>query len=479
MSKTIYSKPLTEIYFNVRRFLTVLLLILTPALSFSQVDSLKNLIRTSKDDSEIARNYNLLADLFLDVDADLSRKYADSAKLIGEKIFDFKIISDSYVNYANSYFFKGKLDSALFYFERSYHTILRTRNTNEIAASLNRLGLIYESKSDFSKAAEYYYKALNIYEETQHLKGIAEIYNNIGVINDAMGQVDEAIANYRKSLVQFENANFIEGQANVYNNLATHYANRSQFDTAIIYINNAIVILESKNRNTEAATAYLNASTFYNMMEQDDSASLCLDSALVKYNKTNNIHGIANVYNQQAKVMFLNKDYKGAIDVLLKSLEIRQEVGNLNAESITLSQLSDYYYASGDYYNSLKYYKEYILLRDSVFDSSTKTMISELNIKYETEKKDKEITILRNEAEIKRTHNRTLIFLSVSLAIISVLLFYFFRIKTRLLSSQRKYFEQQETVNKLELEKQETERELLEQEVKTQQQINELQKKRF
>lgn len=445
----------------------------------AQIDSLQSAIKTSDDLKEIGKTYNKLADKFLDLDMETARQYADSALMIGQRSFNYEIISDSYVNLANYHFFQGELDSALIFFEMSYQAILKSRNRNEIAAALNRLGLIYESKSDYSTAAGFYYKALKIYEETGYTKGKAEIYNNLGVINDALKQPEQALHNYIMSLDLFEEAKIIEGQANVYNNIATLYANENKTDTAIIYITKSIKILMKGNRLTEAATAYFNAAVFYNLENNYDSATIFLDSALMIFTQTNNIHGIANVYSEKAKKLIELKDYSNAIILLTKSWELRKEVGNLSAQSQTLLQLSDFYYLSEDYENALSYYKRHIELEDSVFNENTKNIISELNIKYETEKKDKEITILRKEAEIKKNHNRLLILIVSALAIILILLFYFFRIKSRLLVSQRKYFEQQDRLNQLEMEKQANERQLLEQEVQIQQQINEIQKSKF
>lgn len=408
-----------------------------------------------------------------------SREYADSAKEIGLKEFDFKIVSDAYVNYANSYYYQGNLDSALVYFEKSYQTISRSNNRNEIAASLNRLGLIQESKSNYSVAAEFYYKALKIYEETNYIKGKAEILNNLGVISDALGKTDEALLNYNKSLKYFQQANLYEPQANVYNNIATLYANNNQADTAIVYIHKAIRILANDNKGAEAATAYFNAAVFYDKLGMEDSAKAYMDSSLVLYKQLNNIHGIANVYNEEAKKLILEKDFKKAIELLDKSLVLRKQVGNVNAESLTVLQLSDCYLEYGDFEKSLQYYKEYIILRDSVFNNKTESVISELQIRYQSEKKDKEITILRKESEIKKTYNRFLIIITIALSAILLLLFYFFRVKISLLRSQKQFFAQQEKINKFEIEKHENDRILLEKEVEIQQQINELQKTTF
>ena len=84
--------------------------------------------------------------------------------------------------------------------------------------------------------------------------------------------------------------------------------------------------------------------------------------------------------------------------------------------------------------------------------------ISELNIKYETDKKDTQINLLKKDAEIKKSHNLFLNFLIITLLLIMILLFFIIRVKTKLLKSQKTSYEQQEKVNSLLLQKQEIER---------------------
>lgn len=446
---------------------------------FCQEDSLLNLLSGNITKREKAEIYNKLSDLYLDNNLKIARSYADSARRIGISIANYEVISDSYVNYANSYFFRGDLDSAFIFLELSYHYIQKSGNKNEIAAALNRLGLVYESKSEYDVATEYYYKALKIYESTNYLKGKAEILNNLGVISDAIGQKKEALDFYWKSLNVFMQAKAEVEQANVYNNIANLYANDNKADSAIYYINKSISILVNNNRSFEAATAYFNAGIFYNIIKEDLRSQECMDSALRLYERTKNIHGIANVYVEKAKRLINNKEFDDALFLLNKGLELRKKVGNLYAESETLLQLSELFNEKEDYYNALDFYKQHIRLRDSIFNLNSQKTISELNVKYQTEKKDNEIVLLKKESQIKRSFY-ILVFLIISaLLIISILLFYFFRTKTRLLKSQKRFYEQQEKLSRLEIEKQETSRQLLEKEIKAQVRINELQKSQF
>ncbi len=102
-----------------------------------------------------------------------------------------------------------------------------------------------------------------------------------------------------------------------------------------------------------------------------------------------------------------------------------------------------------------------------------------MNIKYETERKDKEISLLKKEAEIKKNQTQLLFIAIGALLIISILLFYFFQIKNKLLKSNKKYYEQQEKLNNLERQKQKADKDMLERELEMQQEINQHQKNKY
>lgn len=464
---------------NLRSFSFIALIammLLSKQINAQNIDSLKIEIKNSTSSKQKAEIYNDLSNIYLDIDLTKSRKYVDSAIALGTEINDFSVLSNAYVNYANAFYFESNLDSMLFYYQKSYHEIIKTNNKNEIAASLNRMGLVYDAKSNYSKATQYYYEALKIYEEANYKPGLANVYNNLANINDALGNSEKSIENYTAALDIFLEINDLDGQANVYNNLATLYAEKNELVKAISYIKTAIKILRKTNRKSGTAAAYFNASTLYEKIGYNDSARYTLDSAYLYYTFTNNLHGIANVLSKEATILSKQQKHQEAIGLLSESLSLRKKVGSLSATAETIKQLSDAYNSYGDYEKSLQYFKNYTEIVDSILSENTKKTISELNIKYETAEKNKAIDSLQKKTEIKQFQNKFLIYLSVAFGIITLLLLYSFRTKSKFVKSQKEFIKQREVLAKLEIEKQQTEKILLENEIKVQQKINDLQK---
>jgi len=89
-----------------------------------------------------------------------------------------------------------------------------------------------------------------------------------------------------------------------------------------------------------------------------------------------------------------------------------------------LYNLSEVYKATNDYKTSLDYFEKYYAINDSLFDKEKHKQISELNIKYKTIKKDKEISLLNKDKIIQeeryKMQKKLMILLSIIIFIIII-----------------------------------------------------------
>jgi sensor histidine kinase YesM len=88
--------------------------------------------------------------------------------------------------------------------------------------------------------------------------------------------------------------------------------------------------------------------------------------------------------------------------------------------------LSDIYRKKGDYVSALKYSEEYRLVMDSVLNISKVETIKELEVKYETEKKKKEIASLKQASAIQdlKLQQKNLIIAIVIVLVLVLILIY-------------------------------------------------------
>jgi signal transduction histidine kinase len=136
---------------------------------------------------------------------------------------------------------------------------------------------------------------------------------------------------------------------------------------------------------------------------------------------------IADVYLQLDQVDSSRYYYKFA-DSLVKNQALRTEALNV------FYGFSNLYEKLGDYSLALKYKNEYLVLKDSIFNTEKERQIAEINAKYESDKKERENALLKQQNQIQvlelekgrvRLTYTVLIFIAVFtfIGIISLILF--------------------------------------------------------
>ncbi|MDZ7649725.1 MAG: tetratricopeptide repeat protein [Cytophagales bacterium] len=123
---------------------------------------------------------------------------------------------------------------------------------------------------------------------------------------------------------------------------------------------------------------------------------------------------------------------------LLKNLNTLIGTGDRQQEAIEYAHLSEYYAVHKEFEKALYYLKKHEALSDSVEGSEVLLQMKVLEEQYESEKKEKEIVLLKKDQELQalalsreRTNVALIAFALISVLIISVLLVNRYRVKNR------------------------------------------------
>ena len=84
---------------------------------------------------------------------------------------------------------------------------------------------------------------------------------------------------------------------------------------------------------------------------------------------------------------------------LKKYLELAQQQQNEREESNACKALALYYEETNDLNAALKYHKEYIRLHEEIVNEQSIKNIADLRMQYETQKKEQEMILLKQESE--------------------------------------------------------------------------------
>src|SRR5260370_7960431 len=98
-----------------------------------------------------------------------------------------------------------------------------------MAASLNNIGVIYDSQGNPSQALEYFQKSLHIRESIGDKEGMAIVLSHIGIAYSSLGDLVHAREFQEKSLAGFVPTGPKQGVANDFRILPEIYPHQPHF----------------------------------------------------------------------------------------------------------------------------------------------------------------------------------------------------------------------------------------------------------
>ncbi len=316
-----------------------------------------------------------------------------------------------------------------------------------IALGNNNLGIIYHYfLSDPIAALDYYQASYAIIEEEPKFeKYIVGVVNNMALIHYEQQDFKKALPLFKRLL------KFPQEKSNTLSNIGNIYGEQKQLDSAIYYFNAAIHEAKMNKNIIQIANIKSNLSLMLVakglLKEALKETEESLD--LVKKHKLELIR--VPVYVNAAEIYLQHQDLENAEIYATKSREFNASLNNLYTEKSALLTLANVNEYKGDYEKAYKFYKEHVILNDSLINVDRQVEISRKEIRYEADKKQ---ALADAEASAEINRQRTIKNLSLAggggILMASLFAFVLFRKKQDAVS-KRKEAEFNATVADVEL----------------------------
>lgn len=307
-----------------------------------------------------------------------------------------------------------------------------------LAQAFNMKGIVFWFQGDYPQALDYQYKALKISEEIGDKPRIAGSLNNIGSIFQEQGDLNQALEDQLKALKIYEELNAKHDIANLYNNIGVLYRKQNNFSVALEYHTKALKIREELKDMPAVAGSLNNVGVLYYEQGNYSEAAVYFQRALVVFQDLGDKKNISSLFINVGNNLFKQKKYQEALDNLNKSRLTASEIGNLEGLKEAEKSLSDIYEAINDNGQALIHYKNFIAIRDSVFNETKSKQIAEMRTKYELNQKEKEIALLTNEKKLKEIQLYAIIIGLLLVAIIGFVLYNRYTLKQKLNAEKQK-----------------------------------------
>lgn len=266
---------------------------------------------------------------------------------------DFKDSVNAFVSLGKTAIKKGNLNDARFFHEKAAKIIF-AHNLNQIARNQDLLGELFHAQKLFHRALISYYDALKTNRKNNDVQLNAGINLHLGNSYYMLVKDDSAQHYYAKALQNFKQLGDSNGIAICFSNLSRVYLEAGKHETAIAYALKAIHTIHDGNyKPVELGT----------------------------------LQQLGDIYGALS-------DFKKAEFYLKKALTIAEQHNQKMAETDCIKSLSEIYEMQGKHNLSYNYLIKAYHLKDSLQPLSFNRQLAEMQTKFETEKKEKEIAKL-------------------------------------------------------------------------------------
>ncbi len=441
---------------------------------FSQKSITDSLYIELQKADEDTNKVNILIDLSLELQhsyPDSAINYAKKGLSLAKRLNYKKEEADLFNNLGNINRDMGHYDQAISSYQnaieifteltKSPNVYLNSIGKKGIANSYKGLGSVVYMRGNYNFAINYYQKAIRIFEELDNTNGMASCYNNIGMVHWKQDNYDRAIEYYKKALVINEKKDRKIGMAACYNNIAIIYKSLRKYELAINHYQKSLAICEELGHQKGIAVCFNNIGKLYEEQKKYSSALNYYQKALNLRRQIGDKNGIASTLGSLAGLNITlaelsdnNEEkyekYVKAFNYATEDLKIAKEIGALFLEMEAYNLISESLTGLRKFEESLNYYKLHIELKDSLFNKEKNEQIEEMEVKYQTEKKQLEIENLEKKnllkavklekMQIRQILSYGIIFVAVFIIILLII------IRNKLRKKNETIFEQNEEI---------------------------------
>jgi len=334
------------------------------------------------------------------------------------------------------------IDSALIY---------TVKSTNRVVNGYVwlRKGWLEYTVNNTPKATASFFKALQLLEGQKAYAYESLVYHYLASIYADLKD-PEKLKKYTHLSLKFANQSrepdiicnaYLATGSSFLQGFRKNPSEKKLLDSALFYNQKVLQLAQAQPRrivnHINIAAAALNTANIYWEFfpkEYKDKAQNYINQALTIARKTRHEEVIANCYGILSEYALAEGNYAEAERLFLSGFsEVENSLGSsIGVKASMMKGLATVAEKSGDQIKALNYYKRYMQYEKEAYNAAKLSIAQKLEVRYEAEKKEKELATLQERA----TFNRKLNFISIGLIIAGFLTLvfifrsYHFRLKS-------------------------------------------------
>lgn len=378
------------------------------------------------------------------VNLDSALFYAEAMLNIAESIQDDRKISEAILLQGLAYGYMDDFKNEILYYRKALSYALANNDSLGIGKSYINMGVNNYYKGRLDSAALFYELARSVFQAIGEERFLGFSFNNLGQVYTRVKKYEQAKEAYNEALKIKISQKDTSAIMNTYFNLASLCISEKSFQEAFDYSQQTLQYAEYVGDSVTIGAAYINLGLSSSHLEKHVAALGYLegaDSYITALAKDPEL--LLGLHSLATEIFIQKKDWKKAKNRLVLMKQALRDDAFLESQMKYFNLKSQIAINDNDYKSAFESLQIYNQIKNDFVSESVQQSITELEKKYETEKKDRQITALELEKKnaalvLAKSNNQrnVLIAFSFIVIVVAILLFILFRQKRKSLDER-------------------------------------------
>jgi two-component system, NarL family, sensor kinase len=368
-------------------------------------------------------------------DIDRSLDYAKKALLLSKATKRKRDQMQAESDLGNVYNRLGVYDSALIHYFTGIELSEELKLPEKRAGIYSNAATVYMRQNKFKEALDIYFKSLKIFEAAKDSGKQANVLSNIGNIYYELEQNKSAEQFLKRGAFLAKTANKPVVLGNILVNLGGIKFDAKNMDSALYYFTEAEKILSDNGLTYNLGVVYNDIGKVYSSKKEFDKAIAYYEKALKNREEVNDKFGIGLSNMNIGELYMQTGKPDKSISFLNNAIQTFLEAGSLIHLKQCYGYMAQAYEGKGDYKNAIKFLQLHTKYMDSVYTKDNTEKMAEMQARFETEKKDLEISKKNDEIQLTKleiARKNIITYILIASIILVILLSYLFYTRYKL-----------------------------------------------
>ena len=393
-------------------------------------EDLINVISSSENDSIKGDAFYKLSQLVKFRDIQLARSYSDSGAALFQKIGDdIRFREHDYLEGVLRYS-EGDLDGSEEIGVKYYDWTVESNNDIRRSYALTLLAKVKREKGEYGEAINYAVEGMEVSNTRGYAQDVGYYATELGNIYSTLRQWDLSKTYFEKAYEVAQSTNYPIAEAVSLRNLGENAIESGDFEKAKEYFNKSIDIDSQLDYRIGLSRSHRNLGHLYEKQGEIEKSLEYYEKALTYIQGTNNNVDLASIHLGLAKTQLLKSNLRETKINIDKCYEYGALTNSLQFSSDLFLLESQYYEKRGNTSMALSKAREYEKSYQELLNEKVSNEVTGMNVRYETEQKEKEIELLNSkndiaELELKASNRLNLAF-GLGLGLVGLFSFFLF-----------------------------------------------------